>query len=235
MKNILFAISIFLIASGLYSQSSFSSDRIEDAIIQFAKSQLEGDIEISLSKTIEDQIFEQGGIEAEFVADTNFLGDTFVKVIFKKENDIINTLNVAVSVKLFKKITIAKTTIPEGTIVDARNLSFTRVDVTNYDLSQILKATEVIGKEAKKTIIAGKPFLKEHFTDSKLVSRGDMVEIQAVSGAVKVRTTGTALNDAAAGDKIRVRRSNSTSVITAILSEDGIAIISGSTPEYGTN
>lgn len=230
MKNITKIIIFLVLISGYaYGQSTFSSERLSEAVKEYSKASINEDAEITILSTIEEIAFEQSGVEAEFSSDTLTKGRATVNVDFMLDSANLKSLTVPIQINIFKEISIAKSAIKAGNMIDARNLVFKRVDITNYNIDDILDATKVIGKAPTSDIPAGRPFLKEYFQPVKSIGRGDRVEIRAISGAVQIRTSGTALNDAVAGEEIRVRRDKSSTILTGILADDGSVIISNGT------
>ena len=54
-----------------------------------------------------------------------------------------------------------------------------------------------------------------------LVRRGQIVTLVAGGGPVEIRTTGKALADGAAGERVRVRNERSNRIVEGVVAEDG--------------
>ena len=70
--------------------------------------------------------------------------------------------------------------------------------------------------------------LKSDLQQPKVVKRGQNVNIEVISGSVKIYSTGTATQDGAIGDLIRVRRDNDntkTTIEATVVGENLVQII----------
>lgn len=220
--------SIFFITllNDLYSRSYFSGDNIKSACINYIYSITNDDVEIKINDNIQSQNFEEYKVYARFQGDRNSLkGNTHVIVEFMKDEKILKRITIPVNIKIYKKLPVAVRTIFSGKQIKNGDFELRKVDATNINLEDIVNEDDVLGAIAKRNISKNDPILKSSIHLGNQINRGQKIEINVISGAVRIRTTGTALQDGQAGSEIRVRKDNSNVILSGIISEDGTVVI----------
>lgn len=209
------------------SQSSFSDERLEAAIANYLKKQTTDDIEVEVLQKMKTAIFEDDGVSAVFSNNIReFKGLCKVTVEFKKSDKLIRKEDVKVRIRKYKTLPVASKTLNISELVDNSDMIWHRVDVTDMNLNDIIATTDVIGKKLKNAVIKGSPFGIRDIETERLVKRGQNVEIIAQSGAVEIKTLGTALQDGAVGDIIRVKREGSgSSIMSGEVDASGAVIL----------
>lgn len=213
-KLLLILLFALVLPLGLNAQSTFKSERLAESCVSFIKNKLQGyDIEVEILQKIKNANFEKSGVTAVFQSDKPLVGLSSVSIIFKLKNEIIKREDIRVSIKHFKKIPVASKQLYKGETISDDDISYQRVEVTQYADDEIITDKSLIGKVLKNGIIKGSPFIFKNIKLENTVKRGDKIEIIAQSGAVMVRTLGIALQDGAVGDQIRVKRDGSGNTI----------------------
>lgn len=82
-------------------------------------------------------------------------------------------------------------------------------------------AEEVVGKEARVTIWAGKPLRPGDLGPPALVDRNDIVRIRYAMGSLEIATDGRALDRGAAGERVRAMNLNSRTIISGVVTGAG--------------
>lgn len=223
--SIVFAAILTNIAA--FAQSTFSSDRLEAALISYLKSETGDDIEVEILQKIKTAAFEDSGVSASFSHTFNdFKGLGNVVVHFKKNNSAIRNESIKVKLRKYKTLPVSIKTISSGKVIESSDVSWKRIDISNYNENEIFTNTDIIGKKAKNGIIKGNPFMFKDVENERMVKRGQNIEIIAESGAVQIRTLGTALQDGAVGDIIRVKREGyGNTVMSGEVSQSGAVIL----------
>ena len=75
----------------------------------------------------------------------------------------------------------------------------------------------------RRTLSPGTPLDAAHVTPPPLVEIGQPVRIHWHEGAVSIALEGTALNDAAMGESVRVRTGGRTGVVRGLVTASGEA------------
>jgi len=100
---------------------------------------------------------------------------------------------------------------------------YQKVDITNDKLENLPAPNELAGSQLRRSLQKGTILTKDIIYTSRQIKRGDKVTIVVLSGGVKIRTTGFALQDAAPGEQLRVKRD--TSVLHGRVIDDGSVLI----------
>lgn len=118
-------------------------------------------------------------------------------------------------------VVAARTIRPQETIGPA--------DITLSDVVVPGAATDpeaVIGMEARVALYAGRPIHPSQFGQPAIIERNQMVELIYSEGALRITTSGRALERGGVGDQLRVMNSNSRNIVIAEVSETGELIVS---------
>lgn len=208
-----FTICLIIVAK-IQAQSTFSVERIENAIISFLKSQTTDDIEIQIVQNIKPISFSESSITANLRHNfKDFKGLGFVWIDFYKNEKLISTEQIRVKIQKFKSIPISLRVIRIGEIITENDIEYRRIDISNYNENELAQDNSIIGKIARNGIPKGSPFKMQDLSSQTLIKRGQIVTIVAQSGAVIIKTLGTALQDGGEGDIVRVKRNNQSNVV----------------------
>lgn len=233
-KSILFIIMITIFSGiNVFAESNFSGERLKSACIEFLQKKVSGDLNISVTKIIEDQNFVESGVVARCYANVNhYRGNFFITLEFSLNDRVIRRIDVPVKVQIFRQVPIALNSISRGSTIKETDIIKERKDISGYNDSELISFYEVIDSKAKSNISKGAVITKHFLQESNIINRGDRVIIIVQSGAVQIRTTGVALQDGSFGETIRVRRdgiagSSSSKTLQGNVTQDGTVIIAG--------
>ncbi len=230
MKQILlysFLICLFVYAGE--AASSFKGERLEAAAKSYVESKLSGDFEIKMFGLTPDLVFQKDNIHAEIKGSGDLKGIAMVTIVFKSGDTIEKTIQVKLEVKEFALLPVASKHLKQGDEITSDDITLERVEIStlkkqNYDTQ------ELIGRTMAKNIRRGEPIAYSDTKGPLLVKRGDMVELLVISGAVKIRANAVSLQDACAGDNIRIKRTGESKVLQGIVAKDGSVVIAP--PDY---
>lgn len=128
----------------------------------------------------------------------------------------IRSYNYTVSLKAFKDIYVAKTSIRKGEDISGK------VELQRYDLSRVRgePLTETEGFIADRNLSAGRPVTKAEVIRKPDAFAGTSVVIIYSEGGLSVTTTGELLDDAYIGKNVRVENSASGKIIRGVYTGD---------------
>ena len=215
-----------LLGSNLFAKSSFSGERLKNACLNYIERLVEKDAEIRMAD-IEDQYFEETGVIARCdIKSKDLRGNTYIAVEFlDHKEEMIRRLEVPVSIRIYRDVPTAVHALQRGHIVQISDITYKRLDVT-YQSEQNLPGIEkIVGKKLKRNISTGDLITSDYLEQEILVNRGGKVDIIVRSGAVKIRTSGVALQDAGFGDNIRVQRDGSRQSLMGKVDINGTVLI----------
>lgn len=97
------------------------------------------------------------------------------------------------------------------------------VEVTNPNLSggYAQKASEVAGMVSKRTLLPGRTITLAALREPYAVTRGTPIRLMFTMGNMTISAGGTPLADAAIGDVIRVRNTDSGMIVNGTVMADG--------------
>lgn len=125
-------------------------------------------------------------------------------------------------VRAFKKILLAKNTIPRGIAFSAKNIKSERREITSLNGNYLTDIEQISGFVAKRNIRPNEILKPRQVVKSKLVKRGELVTIIAETGGISVHMSGKALGDATEGQNVKVKNSNSKRIVEGVAVRHGI-------------
>jgi len=121
----------------------------------------------------------------------------------------------------FGETLVAARTIPAQTIL-------TETDFTVTDRitpGAVQNPADIIGKEARVALFAGRPIRMADVTIPAVVERNQIVPLQYEKYGLIISTDGRALGRAGPGDTIRVMNIGSRATVSATIGSDGTAYV----------
>lgn len=136
------------------------------------------------------------------------------------------SIYVTVRVDIFSMIATAKRPILKGSSISARDLNFTRQNISELNQSYYTKPEQLLTLIARRNISTGTLFAPHILEIPELIKRNDSVIIEATIGTLSVRTHGTALDGGRYGEQIRVINNKSQKEIRAYIKSRGVVSVS---------
>lgn len=206
--------------------STFPGVRLTAACQNYILSKVKDDAQVTISREIEDVIFNEDGVSAKCVGKAaSFRGNCFVVIEFYKNGNLIKRLEIPVRVKLFREVPKVVSSLPRAKEISESDIIFEKTDITNYRDEDLLGKNEVIGAKLKRNISEGTVITRAFIEEEMTISRGEKIVIISESGAVRIRTSGEALQDGVVGKTIRIRREGTRSVLHGCIARDGTVFI----------
>ncbi|MCX7303212.1 MAG: flagellar basal body P-ring formation chaperone FlgA [Hyphomicrobiales bacterium] len=84
-----------------------------------------------------------------------------------------------------------------------------------------IRATDIEGKVAKRTLLPGRYIPTGSLREAWLVEQGAAVQVTYVSGVLTISASAVTLQSGAAGDLVRVRNIDSGKVLSGVVMADG--------------
>lgn len=211
------------------SKSTFSAERLEAAVMNYVKSNVKFENEIDIISMINDKKFDDNNVAAAIVHNQELRGLTSIYLEFRNEERLLDRQKINLRVKIFAQIPVAALEIEKGKFISESDILYKNTEITELNTAEILQKNSIIGKKATEKILKDYPLLSSKLTSDIMITRGEKVEIIAIAGAVQIKTFGVAMNDAKAGEMIRVKRDGSSKkIVMGRVSEFGSIILSTS-------
>jgi len=135
------------------------------------------------------------------------------------------TIYVPAQIKIFADVIAVTQPLLRGTQISATDIMFVRQELDQLRSGYFTKKDAVIGKILTQNLAAGHAITPKRIKAAILVRRGEKVTIEVSMGALKVSGKGKALNDAARGERVSVRNSQSKRVIQGIVTKPGTVAV----------
>lgn len=219
--NKLIYILVFCFSGLLIGNSKFSSERLEEASRNFVN-QIHGEAKTQILGVLPDYSFEEDGIVASMDFDGNNYGNTFLKLIFKKDKKIIKSVRFPLKIEIYLNVPVLKNDLRTGDILSESDI---KIEKRLIAKKLSVNPNNLIGMELKRSMNSGDIIYPEFLEAQPVIEMGTDVTLMVISGKVSVKASGEALNDAAPGDKVRVKKKNSQIVVEGIASNEGYVII----------
>lgn len=133
---------------------------------------------------------------------------------------------VTARVDILSMIATAKRPILKGVSIRARDLHFTKQNISTLNQSYFTKPEQLLTLIARRNIATGTILTSNLLVIPELIKRNDTVIIEATTGTLSVRTQGTALESGRYGEQIRVINNKSQKVIRAYIKSRGVVSVS---------
>ncbi|WP_237483838.1 flagellar basal body P-ring formation chaperone FlgA [Vibrio hippocampi] len=125
---------------------------------------------------------------------------------------------VPVKLSISAPLVATTTSLSRGSIVGPQDVTLTMVEQRRFRRQGFTDLDQVIGSKLKKNLQIGDIIERN---DVCVVCRNEKVVIKAVKGELAISTKGTALNDGASGDQVRVKNDKSQRIIEGIVTGVG--------------
>ena len=132
------------------------------------------------------------------------------------------TVHVPVTVKSYTQVVVANRPLARQLQLTADDVRLEEREVTSLRTGYFQRIEEVVGRQPKRTLMAGSALSPYDLDTNKIIRRGHKVVIIAEISGVAVRMQGKALKDAGKGELIPVENLSSKRKIEAIAYSPGI-------------
>lgn len=131
------------------------------------------------------------------------------------------SLHLPAQVAIFRDIPVAARDIGRGEQLTAQDIQWQQTNISLLRQGYLLEPAEIIGLEVKRNLGLGSPFISASLDAPTLIKRGDIVELEANYGGIRVIANGTAMADGRLGQKIRVKNNQSDRIVTGTVIASG--------------
>lgn len=138
------------------------------------------------------------------------------------------TIFVPVTVKQTFDVAVVTTPLARGQTITAADVRLESLSVATARTAFFQSLDEVIGMQAQRPVAAGTVLAPAMVKAPRAVRRGERVVLALSAGTVSVRVAGTALKDAALGERVPVRNASSRRVVEGVVSEPGVVEVTAS-------
>jgi flagellar basal body P-ring formation protein FlgA len=134
------------------------------------------------------------------------------------------TLRVAVTLRVWRQVLVAKRPLIRGDGVVATDVRSEERDVARLPYGYIESLDQVAERSLARPLAAGSVLTPGALGGRRMIRAGDHVQLVAELGGIAVRADGIALGSGDSGARLRVRNGSSGRVVDAIVRAPGVAV-----------
>ena len=134
------------------------------------------------------------------------------------------SISVRTRVQIMAPAIVTRRAVSPGHILEAADIQPGEVDLTGLQRPALREATQAIGKVVRVGLAAGQAIGAEHLKLPIVVRRGASLEVTATVGQVSVTSAGTAMQDGAVGELIRVKMPGGRTVQGLVTGEGRVSV-----------
>jgi flagella basal body P-ring formation protein FlgA len=140
----------------------------------------------------------------------NYLGRFSAQISFSVNGQFIKNVDVSAVIKVITPIVVSVQQIERHQVIAEEDVTVEERDITHIAKDYVASTHEVIGKRATCKIGADKIIKQAMIEEAPLIHKGDLITIFVETNTFKISTSGEALQDGRAGDKIEVYNTHSS-------------------------
>lgn len=153
--------------------------------------------------------------------DQDFSGSAPVTVSLVSEGRELKRGSVNVRVRRDHAAFVAARALPARSVIGPGDVIPARVG-TALPVDAISDPQRIVGRQTTRSIAPGTPWRESLVAAAPVVSRGELVKVQLVSGGLRIDGVARASRDAAPGERIRVLNVESRRELVGVVGEDGV-------------
>ena len=131
-----------------------------------------------------------------------------------------------VAAQMVSTLPVPGVTIYPGDPITEEMLTERRFRLTRASMEAVIAGRELlVGKVARRTLLPGQPITINAIESPKLVRRGVPVRLVFTEGGLTIITYAEPMQSGSAGEVIRVRNTESGTVIVGVVQADGSIVV----------
>ncbi len=139
---------------------------------------------------------------------------------------LVLAASLPVAAQMVSTLPVPGVTIYPGDPITEEMLTDRRFRLTRASLEAVVAGRELlVGKVARRTLLPGQPITINAIESPKLVRRGVPVRLVFTEGGLTIITYAEPMQSGSAGEVIRVRNTESGTVIVGVVQADGSIVV----------
>jgi len=145
----------------------------------------------------------------------NIKGRTTVYVRVRANGRNYGRISLSGWVDVFDTVICASKNLERGTVLTLNDVRREKLNISKFSGNYFTDSKGILGKVLKTELARGRCITSDMVKNPPLVHRGDIVKMVAVSGCLKIVTSGIAKSDGRLNEQIRVKNIRSGRVVYA--------------------
>ena len=129
---------------------------------------------------------------------------------------------VPVTVERRVPVLVLRHAVERNGLLTAADVSLETRRIAGLGTAYLESPAELNGRAVRRTLAAGTTLTVDMFAPDTVVHRGQEVTLVAATAAIEVRAAGRALEDGAAGARLKVENLSSTKVVEGVVEASGV-------------
>ncbi|GEM_PF-4442301 len=140
---------------------------------------------------------------------------------FDEKKSKIKEIRVSAIIDLEEKCWVSKTDIPVGKIITQDDIEYSIKKIKKSENNALSNPSDIIGKQAKRFIRQGEPFIESMLVEPPMINRGDIVDVAATNNNITIITKGKAMEKGYYNKQIRILNLSSNKIFVGIVANYG--------------
>lgn len=137
----------------------------------------------------------------------------------------INEMRLSGSITEVRAVPVFNRMVTPGEIITKADITWQKFPVRRVNRNVTTSTTDMVGQTVRRAVSAGQLIRETDITMPVVISRGSLVSMTFVNGALSLTTQGRALEDGGKGDVIRVMNDKSNQTVEAkVMGPDSVLI-----------
>lgn len=162
-------------------------------------------------------------------------GSVWYRFGIKQKGTVTKSFRAKVLVSQFRKVPVAVRRLKGGTVLQPKMIEWVKRKINSLRGGLVTDPKDVIGYELTRNVRADKIIQSDVLKKPIVIERRDRVTIRYRMGGVTITTKGTAREDGAIGDVIRVENISSEKRVSAEVINERLVEVNRPTSKEGNN
>jgi len=132
-------------------------------------------------------------------------GRVSFNVSLMREGRSVTAAVVRADVEFLKKVVVAARPIRMREVIASDDVRLSSMDVSAIPVTAAYSLDDVVGKSAKRPLSAGRVVREDYLQRTRMIKRGQLIDVRVKSGVIMVRSRATATSDGFLGGVIKAR------------------------------
>lgn len=217
------------VSFNLFADTLHALDRIEQVAYEYALKQVQSGYDnpqIAMD-SLDDRLRLQAcGSALDVFSTKAVVGLGHQTIGVKCHAPVAWTVYVPIKVKVIKLVVVATRPLSSNQLLKQDDLKLQQWDIGTLKHGYLNNPKLAIGQQLKYPISMGAVIKPNSLQTQNIVHRGEQIMLVAMAGQMEVRMSGTALDDATLGQRVKVKNSTSKRVVEGIVEAPGIVKVS---------
>ncbi|MDH5517330.1 MAG: flagellar basal body P-ring formation chaperone FlgA [Gammaproteobacteria bacterium] len=224
LKILLLACLPITLQAGNYHDLSTFNTMISDFLYQLPELKRDDKTRIkvhSIDKRL--KLAQCNKVSLNLASGSQLLGKTSIRVSCQQPKAW--SFYATAMISRYDDIYVSSGNYTRGHIIRDSDVYKARKDLAKLPFGYITKPADIIGKQLKRQLQAGRIITPSQLTNPVVIKRGEMIALQRKTSSFMVSMKGSAMADGAIGDRIRVKNNSSKRIVEGRVIRPGVVEI----------